>query len=541
MSFGCWAKAVAYSSNRSVKFMKAKMTRSTMDFGPREWSRREPDRVALWFASRPVVTFADLECAANRYAHLFADSGLERGDHIAVLLGNGPEIIATCWAAARSGVYLTPIPNTLGAIEVAHIVDNSSAKLLITDACYSKAIMGLPQRCAAVNSFLVAGAELPGYSALEPRLRRMPETPRPDENPGALMMYSSGTTGAPKGIWRPLLTLEQLGDGPPTFARDLVTLFGLTSNTRYLSTAPLYHAAPLRFALATSAVGGYSVVMEKFDAATALNLIEEHKLNTSQWVPTMFQRMLALPEERRRAYHAPWHTRAIHGAAPCTPTLKREMIAWWGPIIEEYYSGSEGIGLTTIGSREWLAKPSSVGQAKKGIIHILGDDDEELPAGTTGRIFFSGVPPFAYFRDTAKTASRTSRQGYQSFGDVGYVDLDGYLFLSDRLDDMIISGGVNVYPQEIEAALEEAEGVAECGVVGFPDEEFQERPVAFVVPSSSFANATDVLRSRLDAHIRQRLGRIKWPREIRFVTELPRSPIGKLLRRDLRRSIDAAR
>jgi long-chain acyl-CoA synthetase len=517
------------------------MIRSTMDFGPREWSRLEPDRVALRFANRPAVTFADLEGAANRYAHLFADSGLERGDHAAVLLGNGPEIIAACWAAARSGLYLTPIPNSLGSIEAAHIVNNSSARLLIVDACYSRAVADLPQRCAAVDTFLVLGPELPGYSALEPRLRGMPETPRSDESPGSLMMYSSGTTGAPKGIWRPLPTLDQLAGGPPTFARDLPNLFGLTSGTRYLSTAPLYHAAPLRFALATSAVGGCTVVMDKFDAATALDLIEEHRLTTSQWVPTMFQRLLALPVERRRAYHAPWHTRAIHGAAPCTPALKRAMIAWWGPILEEYYSGSESAGLTSINSQEWVAKPGSVGQAKKGVIHILGDGDEELPAGQNGRIFFSGIPAFAYFGDTTKTASRTSRQGYQSFGDVGHVDQDGYLFLSDRLDDLIISGGVNVYPQEIEAVLEEAEGVAECGVVGFPDEAFQERPVAFVVPSGSFANATEALRLQLDAYMRERLGRIKWPREIHFVTELPRSPTGKLLRRELRRSTDAAR
>jgi long-chain acyl-CoA synthetase len=524
-----------------MKAGELEMIHSTMDFGPREWSRLEPDRVALRFADRQAVTFADLERAANRCAHLFADCGLERGDHAAVLLGNGPEIIAACWAAARSGVYLTPIPTTLGSTEVAYIVDNSSAKLLVVDARYSRAVADLPQRCAAVETFLVVGGELSGYSALEPRLPRMPETPRSDENPGALMMYSSGTTGAPKGIWRPLPTLDQLAGGPPTFARDLVNLFGLTSDTRYLSTAPLYHAAPLRFALAISAVGGYTVIMEKFDAATALSLIEEHRLNTSQWVPTMFQRLLALSEERRRAYHAPWHTRAIHGAAPCTPALKRAMTAWWGPIIEEYYSGSEGAGLTSIDSQEWLAKPGSVGRAKKGVIHILGDGDEELPAGQTGRIFFSGIAPFAYFGDMAKTASRTSAQGYQSFGDVGYVDRDGCLFLADRLDDMIISGGVNVYPQEIEAALEEAEGVAECGVVGFPDDQFQERPVAFVVPSGSFANATEALRLQLETHMHQRLGRIKWPREIRFVTELPRSATGKLLRRELRRSADGAR
>jgi long-chain acyl-CoA synthetase len=511
------------------------MTYSTMDFGPREWSRRAPDRVALRFSGGSIVTFGELEAAANRYAHLFAACGLARGDHVAVLLGNGPEIAALCWAAARSGVYLTPIPTTLGPIETAYIVANSAAKLLIVDARYHKAGSDLPNQCAEVKTFLVTGSSLAGYSAIETRLAELLDTPRPDESPGALMMYSSGTTGAPKGIWRPLPTLDQLAGGPPTFARDLVSLFGFTSETRYLSTAPLYHAAPLRFVLAISAVGGQSVVMEKFDAATALDLIEEFELNTSQWVPTMFQRLLALPEERRRTYRAPWHIHAIHGAAPCTQMLKRAMIAWWGPILDEYYSGSEGAGLTSIDSREWQAKPSSVGRAKKGVIHVLGDDDEELPAGAVGRIFFSGIPHFAYFKDANKTASRTSRQGYQSLGDIGYVDRDGYLILSDRQDDMIISGGVNVYPQEIEAALEEAEGVAECAVVGFPDEEFQERPVAFVVPSRAFVNRTDLLRSQLDTYVSERLGRIKRPREIRFVTELPRSPTGKLLRRELRK------
>ncbi|WP_210247465.1 AMP-binding protein [Neoaquamicrobium microcysteis] len=511
------------------------MMRSTMDYGLREWARREPDRVALRFDGGAVLSFGELERMANRFANLFADCGLRHGDHVAVLLGNGPHIVALCWAASRSAIYLTPMPNSLGPVETAYIVDNSTAKLVIADPRYGGVAAELPARCAHVASFLSLNGGIEGFEPAEPRLAAMSADPRSDESPGSLMMYSSGTTGAPKGIWRPLPAMEQLAGGPPAFARDLISLFGFTAETRYLSTAPLYHAAPLRFVLAVSAAGGQSTVMEKFDAARSLDLIEEHRLTMSQWVPTMFQRLLALPEERRRSYDAPRHVRAIHGAAPCTPALKRAMIEWWGPIIEEYYSGSEGVGLTSIGSAEWLRKPGSVGAAKKGTIHILGDDDAELGPGESGRVFFSGTPPFAYFGDEAKTAGRTSRQGYQTFGDIGHVDGEGHLFLSDRLDDMIISGGVNVYPQEIEAAIEEAEGVAECGVVGFPDEEFQERPVAFVVPAAGRREASGDLLARLETHVRQRLGRIKWPREIRFVAELPRSPTGKLLRRELRK------
>jgi long-chain acyl-CoA synthetase len=512
------------------------MARSTMEFGLRDWSRTEPDRIALQFAGGTGdVSFADLEVAANRYAHLFADCGLVHGDHVAALLGNGPDIIALCWAAARAGVYLTPVPNSLGPVDTAHIVDDCAAKLVVVDARFGRAAQGLPQSCSKVRTFLAMGGPLAGFGSLPEWLAAMPGSPRSDETPGALMMYSSGTTGRPKGIWRPLPSLEQLAGGPPTFARDLVALFGFTADTRYLSTAPLYHAAPLRFALAISAVGGLSVVMDKFEPEAALNLIERHRLTMSQWVPTMFRRLLALPPERRARFHAPWHSRAIHGAAPCTPVLKRDMIAWWGPIIEEYYSGSEGVGLTSIDSREWEMKPGSVGRAKKGVIHILGEDDRELPVGGVGRVFFSGTPSFSYFGDEAKTATRTSRQGYQSFGDIGHVDADGYLFLSDRLDDMIISGGVNVYPQEIEAAIEEAEGVAECAVVGFADAEFDERPVAFVVAKGDYGGGDERLRACLEEHIRNRLGRIKWPREIRIVAELPRSPTGKLLRRELRK------
>lgn len=491
--------------------------------GLREWAEREPERPALLLDGGARLTYGELEARANRYAHALAGEGLRRGDHLAVLAGNTPDLVTLCWAAWRSGVYLTPLPTTLALPELRYLVDNCEARLVLVDGALAGTGQELAGLCPAVAFRPLGLAEGGnGWDAL-------PATPCADETPGSLMMYSSGTTGAPKGIVRPLPGPDQLHLLPP-FARDLVEIFGFDADMRYLSTAPLYHAAALRFVLATIAAGGFAVVMRRFDAERALTLIDAHRLTHSQWVPTMFRRLLDLPAERRAAFDGGSHRCAVHGAAPCSVALKRAMIDWWGPILVEYYSGSEGVGLTLIDSGEWLRRPGSVGRARKGVVHILGEDDCELGPGETGRVFFSGLPRFHYHREPEKTASRTSRQGWQSFGDVGRVDEAGYLYLSDRLDDMIISGGVNVYPQEIEAAIEACGFVAGCGVVGVPDPEFDERPVAFVVPR---AGETDVL-PRLWRHIEETLGRIKRPREIHVVETLPMTPTGKLLRRKLR-------
>jgi len=348
-----------------------------------------------------------------------------------------------------------------------------------------------------------------------------------------LMLYSSGTTGAPKGVWRPLPTLEAVGDGPPPFARDLLPIFGMNAETRYLSPAPLYHAAPLRWCLAVTAAGGMCVIMKKFDAEQALDLLVQETISVSQWVPTMFRRLLALPEQRRAVFHAPAHRVAWSAAAPCSPLVKRAMIAWWGPIVSEYYSGSESVGLALIDAKDWLKRPDSVGKVVKGAPHILDEYGRELPPGEVGTIYFSGISKFEYFKEPAKTASRTSPQGYQTFGDVGRLDEEGFLYLTDRLDDMIISGGVNLYPQEIELALEQAPGVAECAVVGVRDEEFGERPVAYVVRAQGGA-PDDAFVEGLAAFCRVHLGRTKQLRGFHIVDALPRTPTGKLLRRVLR-------
>jgi len=498
----------------------------------RRCAARTPEHPAV-VCGDARLSYAALDALANRYARVFDAEGMHRGDHIASLVGNRPEVLAIAWAAYRSGLYLTPMPTTLAVGEAAYLVQNAQAKLVVLDAALGELATRLPGAAAGSTAWLSIGGEMARCRSLESSAAAHPPTPRAHEPPGALMVYTSGTTGAPKGVWRPLPPEDF--EGTPPFAADLLTLFGLgEAGVRYLSTAPLYHAAPLRFALAVTASGGTAHVMERFDAGLALDLLEREAITHSQWVPAMFQRMLSLPEARRGAFSAPSHRVAVHGAAPCSAALKRRMIDWWGPILLEYYSGSEGIGLTLIDSHEALRKPGSVGRSRKGEIHVLGAEGRELAAGETGAIHFSGTKPFAYFNEPAKTAARTSPQGWQTFGDVGHVDAEGYLYLTDRQDDMIISGGVNIYPQEIELAVLEVPGVWECAVVGTADERFGERPVAFVVADRTRPIDAQRLIAAIEAHNLERLGKYKQPSEIRVVDQLPRSPTGKLLRRVLR-------
>lgn len=492
-----------------------------------------PSRDAVVCGARRLG-YGALESLANRLADVLRGHGLARGDHVAAWMGNRPELLALAWAAWRCGLYLTPMPTGLAPAELRYLASDCDARLVLIDAALHRgddAPGWLPEGAAALS----IGGAIAGCAALEPLLEAASPHPNAHEPPGALMMYTSGTTGAPKGVIRPLLPAGWRGT--PPFAADLIALFGVGGeDVRYLSTAPLYHAAPLRFALAVTAGGGTVHLMDRFDAGDALALIEAGRITHSLWVPAMFQRLLALPAEHRARFAAPAHRCAIHGAAPCPPQLKRAMIEWWGPILLEYYSGSEGVGLTMIDSHEALAHPGSVGRARKGVLHVVDESGRELPPLATGLVCFSGVAPFAYHKAPQKTAQRTLPQGWQTFGDVGHVDADGYLYLTDRLDDMIVSGGVNVYPQEIEAALRESPLVWDCAAVGVPDERFGERPAAVVVLDRARAASMDeaaalaALRDHLDA----RLARIKRPDAIRFADALPRSPTGKLLRRALR-------
>lgn len=504
----------------------------------RRHAAADPQRLAIACGERRL-RYGELDTLANRLADVLRSLGLQRGDHIATLLGNGPEALALVWAVWRCGVVMTPMSTSLVGPELAYLVQDSDARVVLADAALADRAAALPGLCGAGVQYLSLGGPVAGYRALEPLLAAASALPAAHEPPGGLMLYTSGTTGRPKGVARPLPPADYVGT--PTFAGDLAAVFGLAGpGVRYLSPAPLYHAAPLRFSLAVTAGGGTVHVMPQFDAAQALDLIEREAITHSQWVPAMFQRLLALPAERRAAFSAPAHRVAIHAAAPCPPELKRRMIDWWGPILLEYYAGSEGVGMTLIDSAQSLAHPGSVGRAVRGVLHIVGDDGQEVPAGQTGLVCFSGMPAFAYHKAPEKTAARTTAQGWQTLGDIGHVDTDGYLYLTDRQDDMIISGGVNLYPQEIEAALRQAPGVWDCAVVGAPDDAFGERPVAFVVPERGAADDEAAFTAALQAHCAATLGRFKHPAAWYVLDELPRSPTGKLLRRELRVRLKAA-
>jgi fatty-acyl-CoA synthase len=350
---------------------------------------------------------------------------------------------------------------------------------------------------------------------------------------GDWMFYSSGTTGKPKGILRPL---PDLSAAEGVSLRQALNRYGVSDKTVYLSPAPLYHAAPFAFVFSVQSFGGTAVIMEKFDAALALELIERHGVTHSQWVPTMFVRMLKLPRDVRTRFALSSHRVAIHAAAPCPVDVKRQMIDWWGPVLYEYYAGSEGMGATAITSEEWLAHPGSVGRASAGILHICDDDGRELPAGESGLIYFEqSAIIFRYHNDEAKTqASRhPGHSNWSTLGDIGYLDTEGYLYLTDRKAYMIISGGVNIYPQAIEDIFVMHPKVADVAVFGIPDEEMGEQVKAVIEPQPG-VEPSAALATELVDFARARLARYMVPRSIDFIAEMPRLPTGKLYKRVLR-------
>jgi long-chain acyl-CoA synthetase len=476
------------------------------------------------------VSYAQLNARSNQGAQLFRSLGLRSGDVIALCMENHARYLEIAWAAQRSGLYMTCISSKLTAEEIEYVVNDCGAKLFITSSALGPVIHELPRLIGHTLLYIV-GSEVPGYLSWESHNQSQPTTAIADETAGTDMLYSSGTTGRPKGI-KIALTGEPI-EAPTTLSNLAQALYKIGPDTVYLSPAPLYHAAPLRWCMVVQRLGGTVVIMEKFDPEKALELIEKHRITASQWVPTHFVRMLRLPESTRRKYNLSSLVVAIHAAAPCPIPIKEQMIAWWGPVLYEYYAGTEGNGMTAISSAEWLKKKGSVGKAVYGEIKICNEQGNELPRNSEGTVYFAGTKPFEYHNSPNKTEQSRSPQGWSTLGDIGYLDDEGYLFLTDRKAFMIISGGVNIYPQEIENLLVTHPKVMDAAVVGGPDEEMGERVIAVIQPVD-FHDAGDALAAELLTFARQHLSHVKVPRLIEFTSELPRHPNGKLYKRLLR-------
>jgi long-chain acyl-CoA synthetase len=508
----------------------------TESLTPSAHAARSPDAPALIMGgSGETVTYAELDDRSTRLARALRDRGVGPGDHVAILMENNRPYLEAAWAAQRSGLYYTAINSHLRSAEVQYVLDDCGAVALVASAAMAEVVAGLdlsriPVRISGLGA-------LDGFESYDEVLAATPDGPLEDEREGREMLYSSGTTGRPKGV-RKVVPGTPFGDPsatPVQLARALALQGGESgagAGSVYLCPAPLYHSAPLVYSMSMQRLGATVVVMERFDPAACLELIERHRVTHAQFVPTMFVRMLRLPAEERARGDLSSLRVVMHAAAPCPIAVKRQMLDWWGPIIHEYYAGTEDIGSSFISPEEWLAHPGSVGRPLDEC-HILGDDGAELPAGQAGVIWFAGGRPFEYHNDPGKTASVTNDRGWRTLGDIGYLDEDGYLYLTDRQAHMIISGGVNIYPQEAENVLAGHPAVVDVAVIGVPDAEMGEAVKAVVQPVDPAAAGPD-LAAELLAACRAELATYKCPRAVDFVTELPRDPNGKLYKRLLR-------
>ena len=480
--------------------------------------------------SGEVVTYAQLDERSNQGAHLFRSLGLTQGDVIAILMENNARFFEVAWAAQRAGLYFVCVSTKLTASEVEYILKDCGAKVFVTSVAMGPLIDEVARLVPDLTLFAIGGAQ-GAYADFEEARAPEPTTPIADESAGSDMLYSSGTTGRPKGV-KPALNGAPI-DAPNALQMMAQGLFGFSGDSVYISPAPLYHAAPLRWCMTVHKLGGTVIVMEKFEPEAALALIEKYKVNCGQFVPTHFVRMLKLPEAVRAKYDVSSMKSAVHAAAPCPVPVKEQMIAWWGPVIYEYYAGTEGNGFCWINSDNWLAHKGSVGQAVLGELRICDDAGDPVPARTEGAVYFANGPAVNYHNAPDKTAESYNKHGWTTLGDVGWADEDGYLYLTDRKSFMIISGGVNIYPQEIENLLITHPKVADAAVVGAPCEEMGEQVVAVIQPMAWLDDNSD-LAAELMAFARANLSHVKSPRRIDFMAELPRHPTGKLYKRLIR-------
>ncbi len=504
-------------------------------------ARTKPDHPALIIADTgETLTYAELDAGSNRVAHLFRALGLKPGDRIAIMMRNCLEFPQVYWGATRCGLFVTLLSTHLKSDEASYILNDASAKALIVSASLGETVRALvaerTERIPQVASiFYAENEEIEGADSLRSALETMPSTPVLDEISGFHLLYSSGTTGRPKGIAAPFspgpIDEHNMAEGAPAMYEPFAPLVSMNAG-------PLYHAAPLSGMVITQRLGGTFVTLRKFAAEAVLAAIEQHQINHAQFVPTMFVRMLALSNDLRSRYDVTSLKFAVHAAAPCPVEIKRRMINWWGPILFEYYASSEGVGSTSITSEEWLAKPGSVGRASVGILHICDEDGSALPPNEAGVIYFEAPEGrfVNYLNDPEKTrkATHPDHANWFTVGDIGRLDEDGYLFLTDRKDFMIISGGVNIYPQAIEDCLIVHPKVADAAVIGVANADYGEEVKAIIEPKK-WADTGPELEAELREWCESRISRVTQPRSYEFVRELPRIPSGKLAKHELRK------
>ncbi|MFT4256889.1 MAG: acyl-CoA synthetase [Pseudoxanthomonas sp.] len=508
------------------------MTDSPPSLYPGGYLGQFPDKPSIILAeSGERLSYAQLHSFASRMARGLQGLGLNPGDHIALVVENRLEASALQWGAHYAGLYYTFISTRLTVQETAYIVDDCDAKAVILTDKTAPALLDVLRDLTQKPYIFTIGSPVANARHLDELINDLPGTPPPDALEGNAMLYSSGTTGRPKGV-KPALSGKPLGS-TSVIGAFLKGVFGVTPDSIFLCPAPFYHAAPLKWVEAMQAVGGTAVLMERFDAEAVLRAIERYRVTHSLWVPTMFSRLLALPPEVRERYDTASQRVVVHAAAPCPVPVKQSMINWWGPILSEFYSCTEGIGMTFTSSQDWLAHPGTVGRAAWGRFRIVDEQGNEVPPGQDGLVYFTGAPPFSYHKDPEKTKQAYTEDGWATVGDIGHTDEEGFLYLTDRVSHMIISGGVNVYPQEAENILISHPKVLDAAVIGTPHADLGEEVRAVVQLKPGHA-PDGALAEELIAYCRSQLSHIKCPRVVDFRDQLPREPTGKLLKRLLR-------
>ncbi|MDY6942244.1 MAG: acyl-CoA synthetase [Pseudomonadota bacterium] len=497
-----------------------------------QWAAHTPERTALITPDERTLSFGELGGRVNRIAHGMQSLGLGRGERVALLLPNGQAWIEAYMAATQIGLYVTPINWHLVGEEVAYIVANCDAKLLIAHERYAAAAQQAARAAKLTKKQCLAVGKIEGFRPYEELLAGQPDSPPEERYAGNLMLYTGGTTGKPKGVLRPLP--EGGPDQAAQLGQLLFSLFDVKPGRGiHLCQGPLYHSAPAGFSTGAMHMGQTLVLMDKWDAEHALQLIERYRVTATHMVPTMFVRLLRLPEETRRRYDLSSLRNVIHAAAPCPVEIKRQMLDWWGPVIYEYYGATEGGG-TLVKPQEWLEHPGTVGRAWPGIqVKILDDDGNELSPNKVGTIYMTaGLGDFEYHKDAEKTRS-VKRDGMITAGDLGYLTDEGWLYISDRRTDLILSGGANIYPAEIESILVTHPKVTDAAVFGVPDPDWGEA-VQAVIELVDGESGSPQLAEEIRQHAALHLARYKIPRYIDFSEKLPRLPSGKLLKRRLK-------